>query len=357
MKKYMFIIMLLLLLTILTACSGKKPDTKDESTGVVETEETTSTHTLAEYFPYQEDTLMIYAGEGNEYASYQSYTDYISDNRMQTRTNNGGSEIVRVYELNDGKLTLLLSKGECYYREDFTKADYTSGEILIQEPLEIGTKWQLTDDATRYISGIDVSVETTLGTYQTIEVTTDYAASKIIDYYAPGVGLVKTISTSNEATDSPVTSTLQTITKGTALKQNINFYYPDADLNNMYYISKEVSFFTNDITRLVFADVYKQLPSTNTVSVLTEGALIQSLYLNKEGIACIDMSDTFVSEMNAGSGVEALILECLTSTIGVYYGVEKVNLTVDNLPYSSGHILMKTGEYFTVDTLDAKPLP
>ncbi|MFZ1393331.1 MAG: hypothetical protein WAS22_01095, partial [Trichococcus flocculiformis] len=60
-------------------------------------------------------------------------------------------------------------------------------------------------------------------------------------------------------------------------------------------------------------------------------------------------SQEFVSEMNAGTSAESLILQGVVNTIGEYYGVQEVYLTVAGNSYESGHILMAEGAYFTVD--------
>lgn len=77
---------------------------------------------------------------------------------------------------------------------------------------------------------------------------------------------------------------------------------------------------------------------------------IKSLYLNKDNIVYIDLTKELVSEMNAGSGYESMILQSITNTIGSYYGVDKVYITIEGNPYSSGHFVMKNGEYFKVNT-------
>ena len=53
--------------------------------------------------------------------------------------------------------------------------------------------------------------------------------------------------------------------------------------------------------------------------------------------------------MNAGAGYELLILQSITNTLGDYYGVKEVNITIDGKLYESGHILMKKGETFKVN--------
>ena len=76
---------------------------------------------------------------------------------------------------------------------------------------------------------------------------------------------------------------------------------------------------------------------------------IKSLYLNKDNRVYVDFTKELTSEMNAGSGYEGEILQCITNTLGQYYGVDKVYITIEGSPYSSGHISMKKGEAFTVD--------
>jgi spore germination protein GerM len=57
----------------------------------------------------------------------------------------------------------------------------------------------------------------------------------------------------------------------------------------------------------------------------------------------IDLNKAFVTDMNAGSGYESMILTSIANTFGQYYGVNKVVITIDGEPYSSGVILMKQG--------------
>lgn len=80
---------------------------------------------------------------------------------------------------------------------------------------------------------------------------------------------------------------------------------------------------------------------------------INSLYLNEDGMVYIDLSREFLTEMNAGSGYEAQILQCVANTFGSYYGSDKVIVTIDNNLYESGHIKLAQGEYLTVDTKES----
>lgn len=308
---------------------------------------------VSDYFPIKENVKYTYEGQGNEYAAYTVYTDYTKDGRVQTRTNNGGSEAVKVLEVKDGQLTLLSTKGECYYRENFTGKDFSGGEALIKEPIANGTSWTLADGRKRTITKTDADVTTPAGAYKALEITTEGPNDKITDYYASGVGLVKSVFTSN---GMEVTSSLSKIETDAQLTQKVKFYYPNIDLNKLYYTEKDLAFKTNDVTRTIFENAFKDVPSSNVGRVLSPEAKIQSMYLSSDNMVYVDFNKEFVTKMNAGSGYESMILQSITNTIGEYYGVSKVYITLDGEPYSSGHFMMKKGEAFTVNTQNSEQL-
>lgn len=305
---------------------------------------------IKNYFAYKANTKYTFDGKGNEFAAYTVFVDYIDGTTAQTRTNNGGTEMVRVIAAGDGALTLKLSKGECYYRENFLKATASLNEVLLKEPLQKGTSWTVSNNRKRYISGVDISITTPSGTYKTIEVTTEGSSpgnDKNMDYYAPEVGLVKSVFGTGV---DEITSTLAKIESDTPLKQTVTFYYPDGNSDKIYYVERTLSFNTNDITRAVFESNFKNVPSGVSGKVLGPNVKIKSLYLNADKMVYVDFSKELVPEMNAGSGYEAMILQCITNTLGKYYGIDKVYITIEGKPYSSGHIAKKVGEYFKVDT-------
>lgn len=305
-----------------------------------------SLFTIKDYFPLKQNTKYVYEGIGNEFASYSVLVDYIVGNRIQLRTNNGGTEIVKVLENKDGKLTMLLSIAECYYRENLTNSPISKAEILLKEPLIKGTTWTLDNNRKRYISNVEVQITTPLGKYKALEVTTTDKSTKILDYYAQNVGLVKTIFIFN---GSQVSSSLKKIESNVSFTQSLEFYYPNVNGINLNFVEKQLIFKTNDITKIKIEAAYKVLPKGNIAKVLSPNAKIKSLYLNKDGMVYIDFTKELVSEMNAGSGYESMILQCIANTFGKYYGINKVYITVEGDPYKSGHIEMKKGQPFIVD--------
>lgn len=293
---------------------------------------------IEEYYPMTENTKYSYTGEGNEFATYTVFVDYVSNNRIQKRTNNGGTELIDVLEINDDKLTLLYSRGETYFRQNFLNKEYEEGKILLKGPFEEGNSWDYDENTTATITGLSKEVVTTLGNYQAIEVTLEGKQGKTINYYAKDVGLVKTI---NSGEGYEVYSALSSIEENTPLKQTITLFYPNLD-GSINTIDVQIEFNTNDEPEDVIEKIVKDL---SIYEILSPNTIINELYFNdEENSVHIDLSEDFITEMNAGASFENLILQSLTNTLGSYYDVEKVYITIDGGPYESGHIIIEEGE-------------
>jgi hypothetical protein len=298
---------------------------------------------VKDYFPFKPNTRYVYEGSGNEFASYDVFVDYTKGSKMQQRVDNGGTVLARVIEVKDGAAKLVYSRPEAYYRENFLSTKANKSEVLLKEPLRAGTKWKLSDGRERRIQSTSASVSTPSGDYKAVEVVTKSKdGSTTTDYYAKNVGLVKSVSGS-------ISSSLSSIKKDTALVQTVRFYYPNMDADRVDFVDAQVRFRTNDITRIVLAQAYRDALAGKSSKVFSKNTKINSLYLNRDGMVYIDLNRAFVSEMNAGSGYESMILQSVANTFGGYYGVKRVLLTIDNKLYESGHIALKKGEYLKVD--------
>jgi len=304
-----------------------------------------SSYGIDDYFNFNENVKYNYDGINSEYAEYVTYIDYINGNKVQLRSNNGGTETVTVLQNSNGELKKVFQRNECYYRENFTNKSANIEEILLKEPLVVGTTWKLSDGSKRYISKVDVKISIGSGECSALEITTENSNGQIdLQYYTVNKGLIKSIY---DANNMKVTSTLKSIEENVRLNQNIRCYYPDENYN-IHYEDRKFTFATNDITKISIQNLFKNFPGNKKGQLIGKNVTINSLYLNDDGMVYIDFSSNFVKEMNAGSGFESAILESITNTIGKYYGVDKVYITIDNKPYSSGHIVKAKGEYFKV---------
>lgn len=301
------------------------------------------------YYPVEADTEYSYTGEGNEYADFNRFVDYIDPvkHKLQTRTNNGGTETVRVIEVAGGKVSVVYLANECYYRENFLdRSSSEEGEVLLMEPLVAGTEWTLPDGRKRFISQTKVPVETPYGTFEALEVTTQDSESITKDYYGFGVGLVKTIFTSDAL---EVTSTLNSVNRDAVYSLSVSLYHPGVD-ETLYGDQTQLQFKTGDDSKTVLEEVFQKSGVDDTyLPLIGPNTKINDLYLDKNGIVNVDFSSNFVTEMNVGAGYELLILQSIVNTLGDYYGAGKVYITLGGKPYESGHILIKEGETFDVE--------
>lgn len=318
MKK--IIALILIILMLITACENNTntpPDNNNQDE-----------YSVKDYFPVTENTKYSYLGEGNEFASYTMYIDYINGNRFQTRTNNGGTETIRVYEFMDDRLVELYSRSETYFREDFTKREFKDGDVILKLPY----------------TGELKQIVTQHGNFDAIEVTTENNNSTSINYYAKDVGLVKSVFKNG---NSEVSSTLSDIEQNTPLIQSITLYYPDLDGVNLNSVDVQISFNTNDSAKEVIEKTVRDLSLYELFSTNTK---INELYFdeNDESVH-IDLSKDFIEEMNVGAGYESLILQSIANTLGSYYGVENIYLTIDSDLYESGHISLEENEPLKVD--------
>lgn len=84
--------------------------------------------------------------------------------------------------------------------------------------------------------------------------------------------------------------------------------------------------------------------------LLSEDVAVKSAKVdNDEKTLYVDFKSKIIDPQKVGSGPESGILKSLVNTLGYYYKVDKVILTINGEPYESGHIIMKKGEAFKVD--------
>ncbi|MDP4110271.1 MAG: GerMN domain-containing protein, partial [Bacillota bacterium] len=290
----------------------------------------------------------------NEYASFTVTIDYTTDNKIQQRINNGGTETLSVLKLEGGKLSEVYRRSEAYYRENLTDKENEKAEILLMEPLEKGTTWTLSDGSRRTITDIEAPVETPSGNYKAIKVETENQNGKTADYYAKNIGLVKTVFSSG-ATE--VSSSLKKIEENVSLTQNISFFYPNIKNGKIYIKDQKVSFKTNDKASDVLGAAYKQVINSDLHIAIPESAKINNIYLDEKNIVHVDFYSSAVKDLNTGSGTESMILQSISDTFGKYYNTDKVIVTINGKPYESGHISMKEGEYLKADPEKAIQIP
>lgn len=337
MKKT-FLILLAVLLCLLTACNNATPVK------------------ILDYFPLTGNVHLVYQGDGNEYAEFETYVDYQSNSAIQFRVMNPGTTSVTVYLLENGMLKKVHSAGETYFRvNEMNLRD--EAEIILKEPLKTGTSWTLADGSTRSITAMDKKITVPSGTFSALETTTVAADDTTKEYYAPGVGLVLREFFMNSDPTTKITSALLTMETEVPLQQTVRFYYPDFDNNQLVYLEQTVKLFSNDEIYAAFAKQMKQVPQGSGLQPLMSEAtsILGVAYDRVNAIVTVDLSAGFVSDMNAGTTLESMLLNSVANTFGYYFQTNKVAITVAGKPYASGHVIFEKGEYLTADWEKAQP--
>ena len=311
------------------------------------------TLTVEDYYPFIENRRMYYEGIGNEYASEEVYVDFIEDNKIQLRSSNGGTVVAKVVEVSDTEIKQLNSKEEFYYRQNIISevSQVNKEEILLKEPLIVGTTWQTSNGGKKSITAIDKEISTPYGSFSAIEVTREDEEFQIKEYYAKNIGFVKSIFISN---GSEISTSLAKIEEKSEL-QNMKFYYPISEETKFVikYKTIPVYFDTNDTIDDKILENYKDYLPDNGVVLMSANTKINKLYLDtNQNIVYIDLTHKFIEEMNAGGESESLILQALTNTLGNYFNVDKILLTIDGENYASGHIELDKDEVLYVDYSD-----
>lgn len=279
---------------------------------------------------------MKYEGIGNEYAEKDVFVDFIEGDRIQLRVINPGTESIQVYEIKNGELRNIYSQGEIYYRDKFIDLNNGNIEVLLKEPIKEGTEWHLNDGRKRFISSLNKKIKLPYGEVEALEVTTYGKDYKTYDYYVYKLGHVKSVFESGKMI---IETNLESIQENVVLTKMVKFYYPDYNNNRIVYKWETIGFSTNDITTEKFEYFFKKPPYENLNKILGENTKINNMHFDlKDNVAHIDLSKEFISELNAGAGLEGDILQSLANTVGEYYNCERVSITVEGSPYESGHI-------------------
>lgn len=335
MKKLIYAINIILLLSISVGCI-QNPIVKNRGNMSIE-----------DYYPFKGNIKMEYEGIGNEFAERTTFIEYIGENRAQLKIFNPGSVIVKVLEYGDGELREIYSEGEFYHIENMLDVNNEYSDVLLKEPLKVGTTWTTLEGYKRSITGTDVEIKTPYKTFRALEVTTEYGEDrKQLDYYAKDIGHIATIYTEN---GGEIKTLLEDIEEE-PYEIDIRFYYPSNNNDKIYYVEKEVEFETNKKIEEIFEYNLKNPDNDVLFPPISRNTTINSIKLDRGNeIIRVDFSEELISEMNAGSSMEIEMLKSLVNTFGNYYRVDKVYISIEGEPYSSGHFILGEDEFFSVD--------
>lgn len=307
-----------------------------------------------DYLSFEPDVHMVYQGSGNEFASFETWVEYVSKDAVQLRVETGGTVSSVVYTAREDALVMTASRGEEYGRANLI-GQAAKEDILIKEPIAVGTEWQ-SEGKTRRITGVDVEVTVPLGTYKALEVTTKTAAGTVKDYYAKGVGLIKTVFTPSEDESAVITSELAQRETGSALTIHLNVYYPRQDGAGVVFTDREVTLKTGDSLAPALTELFKNPPAGALPVMPEKGEILSVGFDLQAGAASVDLSKSFTEGMaGKAPALERLVLQSLANTLADAFQTENVTLTVEGGPYRTENFYFDPGQnlYVRMDLAQA----
>jgi hypothetical protein len=334
-------------------------------------------YTVLDYFPFQADTAYRYTTEGMSGAAQTVYIDYAHPdaNRWQRRIIAPSQIVGECLSYEDGQLSMYYAENYMTYVYDMTYVSPNMSSVVLKEPLTRGAVWKRgtssaytsaepgsaaeTVDIMAEITDVGKTVTTPAGTYQNaLEVTASYVGTeqRSVEYYAPGVGLVRTETHTQSASYSggqlvgleyaDITVELAEITENTPYSFSKEFYYPAGAVGGSPSETREISHATGGDTEAAFNAALADY-SDETMRRLMDGVALNkaSLFVSA-GRLRADFNSRLTANMSGLSyAEERAALEALANTVAGFYGAPLVCVTVDGAPYSTANITQKTDEY------------
>ena len=369
MKK---IILLLLIISIMTGCSLTNNNESKDTPSPSPAQEETVTGEIADYFPIKENTLYEYEDLRNPGVVYQIYNTYINDGRVQRLQKFLANEAIEVLALTEDQLTVIYANPTSptiYYPEDITSAGLKFGEsVVIKAPLKAGQSWQVNSNETAEIASMSATVETPYGSFdQAMEIVRTSEVPQYVedskgnasvsamvtrvsrDYYVKDIGLVKSIYTDDNGAEGG--NQLTSITENAATSISYFHFIPYVTETDYDVVVKErtVEITTNSNPVQLLEEQMKIPDAENGNALISENTKINSVITDRENNRMtLDLSKEFITETNAGAGLENKLISAVVCTAGYFYRIDNVALTIDGGPYESGHIMLEVDQYMPI---------
>ena len=297
------------------------------------------------YYPIESNMLYSYQNSYGDDFSYTTYNTYVEENKVQHKVTTSSSDYIEVAEISNGELVLTYADPSAYYYENNLSAEPNLGYVLLEAPLEEGNTWEYKDGVTSEITDMDAQVSTPAGDFIAMEVTTDFGAGSIEKvYYAEGVGIVQILE---EQPELQYTVQLQSYETEATDQATINFYMYDEVEGKTVVEPRTIPIQTNmDYTAMFEAEMKKH--TGNQMPLLTENTTINEIKVDRENSTVyVDLSKEFVEERQLDVETELILLQNIANTVGNFYVVDYVNITIDGEDYKSEN-LDRQGELFEV---------
>lgn len=285
---------------------------------------------LSNYLPYVAYQLKQFSNESGSYTTYVDFFDE-SNRVMQVREIVGATNYVNIYEWSEQAIQLTARHENIALFENLTQ-DVTSTPdanlTLLSAPVAVGTTWSYDGTHTSQIVGLYESL--TLGEQQyteVVEVSTPFEAYDLRQYYASGDGLILTRYVDN-AEVSTGEQFWQVTGNSHQVMMILNRDVAQPQTEGEYLLSLEkvpFAYQTNDSLARAFQRLFTDL------GWITDDIVVNSLTVDEAGVANLDFSAGVVAAFNQHPSTETSIIPAIVTTVGHYFDVTQVRLTVNTV--------------------------
>ena len=307
---------------------------------------------LASFFPFKHNTLVTFAVEGTDDPGFRTiYNTYIRGNRVQRMI--GATMFppsTEIIEITDDQVRLIFGDPFHYFIEDLTGIQPSLEVIILQSPLEVGTTWNNGAEVST-ITGVDVPVETPMGTFSALEVTTITSAGfEEKYYYAEGIGLIKSIHPNPRGT---FVVAIYEIQEDIPAQLPMIALFPDVENNTTYAYLRIIEARTNADLFPLFVHELATAPSDDVLPLLPDSSLINSMHIYRaDNFTHVDMSPALHDWQGLGDGTIYATFMALVNTIGLFTDVTHVSFSMNGEPFEWGPISLNPGEGVRVHDFD-----
>ncbi|SHE85686.1 GerMN domain-containing protein [Clostridium fallax] len=299
---------------------------------------------LIKYLPTKVNTELIYSTPYKDDLIYM-YIETFDGNKLQFKTTDLSSNSNYLLKICEDNISLV------YYEEHSIKNSHlldkkNKNEILLKSPLKVGTKWSDDNYDSNEITSLNKKISTSFKEFETIEVTSKSQGLILKRYYAPNVGLVKSIL---ETGGKSYVYELKSIKENSPYKKNVRIFFYDSLNDYCYYedkdISQEYGISNKDLYQSVLND-----PPYNSATLLSKSNIsINSIILSvNDSLAKVDLGDDPEIYYLPNFKIKSLILT-LVNTICYNYNVEKCQITVNGQPFFQGIYNINTSNFYNIN--------
>lgn len=249
----------------------------------------------------------------------------------------------KVFEVSNEGVKLINSIEESYYRINYLAEEPTREEYYLKSPIEEGNSWQ--DGSIVWtIESLNEKVKVPAGEFTCVKVVGRAGEFVLERYFAKGVGLVKQKFVSDNMTVEDNLSKFGNAEEDNCLPaKELAVYYPSKNVDKLLEDRVVEKFKTGE----TLVEKITELLKDKKYRVLSKNTRLLEMK-KEEGILRLNFSKELITEMNAGSGYEALLIDSIVNTYGHNFGAEGVILNVEGKGYESGHFLFGKDEVLKV---------